>query len=39
MYTVKELYDLGHSKAGEYLGGFMYPWEALGGIKMLIGEI
>ena len=39
MYTVKELYDLGHSKAGEYLGGFMYPWEALGGIKMLIVEI
>ena len=39
MYTVKELYDLGHSKAGEYLGGFLYPWEALGGIKMLIVEI
>ena len=39
MYTVKELYDLGHSKAGEYLGGFMYPWEALGGIKMLIVEL
>ena len=39
MYTVKELYDLGHSKAGEYLGSFMYPWEALGGIKMLIVEL
>lgn len=39
MYTVKELYDLGHSKAGGYLGGFMYPWEALGGIKMLIVEL
>ena len=39
MYTVKELYDLGHSKAGEYLGGFLYPWEALGGIKMLIVEL
>lgn len=39
MYTVKELYDLGHSKAGGYLGSFMYPWEALGGIKMLIVEI
>ena len=39
MYTVKERYDLGHSKAGEYLGSFMYPWEALGGIKMLIVEL
>jgi len=37
--TVKALYDLSHSKAGEYLAGFQYPWEALGGISDLIVEI
>lgn len=37
--TVNDLYDLSHSKAGEYLGGFTYPWEALAGIKDLILEI
>jgi len=31
-----ELYDLTHTKAGEYLAGFRYPWEALKGIKELI---
>ena len=36
MYTVKDLYDLDHSLAGEYLAGFTYPWEALKGIKELI---
>ena len=36
MYTVKELYDLRHSQAGEYLAGFTYPWEALKGIKDFI---
>ncbi len=36
MYTVKELYDLSHSQAGEYLSCFTYPWEALKGIKDLI---
>lgn len=34
--TVKELYDLSHSIAGEFLGQFTYPWEALSRIK---GEI
>lgn len=29
----KELFDLGHTAAGEYFSGFEYPWEALGGIK------
>ena len=38
MYTVKSLYDLSHSIAGAYLGGFTYPWEALKGIKQLIVE-
>ena len=36
MVTVKELYDLEHTLAGEYLAGFTYPWEALKGIKDLI---
>lgn len=36
MYTIRELYDLTHSLAGDYLAGFTYPWEALAGIKELI---
>ena len=36
MVTVKELYDLEHTLAGEYLAAFTYPWEALKGIKDLI---
>ena len=36
MLKVNQLYDLTHSIAGEYLSGFTYPWEALGGIKALI---
>ncbi len=36
MYTIKELYDLNHTLAKEYLAGFTYPWEALKGIKDLI---
>lgn len=39
MLTVKELYDLSHTLAGDYLSGFKYPWEALGGIKNLIISI
>ena len=34
--TVKDLYDLSHTLAAEYLSGFTYPWEALKGIKELI---
>ncbi len=33
---IKDLYDLDHSLAGEYLKGFTYPWEALAGIGELI---
>ena len=33
MYTISELYDLSHTLAADYLGGFTYPWEALKGIK------
>ena len=36
MYTIKELYDLDHTLAKEYLGQFTYPWEALAGIGDLI---
>ena len=36
MDTIKELYDLEHTLAAEYLSGFTYPWEALKGIKEMI---
>ena len=39
MNTVKELYDLRHTLAAEYLSGFTYPWEALKGIKDMILEL
>lgn len=39
MLKIKDLYDLSHSMAGEYLAQFIYPWEALAGIKNLIVEI
>ena len=39
MYTIKDLYDLDHTLAKDYLLGFTYPWEALKGIKDLILKI
>lgn len=39
MYTIEELYDLTHTLAAEYLRGFTYPWEALGGIRAMILEL
>lgn len=36
MYTVKQLFDLEHTIAKDYLQGFTYPWEALPGIKDFI---
>ena len=36
MLTIRELYDLNHTLAGEYLSQFTYPWEALSGIKTMI---
>lgn len=36
MYTIKDLYDLDHTMAAEYLSQFTYPWEALKGIKDMI---
>ena len=41
MYTICNLYDLTHTMAADYLGGFTYPWEALKGIKdtiLALGE-
>lgn len=34
----KSLFDLTRSLAGEYLSGFRYPWEALGGLSAWIEE-
>ena len=39
MITIKELFDLAHTQAGEYLKQFTYPWEALAGIGDLILEL
>ena len=39
MLTTLQLYDLSHSLAGNYLSGFAYPWQALGGIQDLILEL
>ena len=39
MYTIKDLYDLDHTLAKEYLEQYTYPWEALKGIKDLILSI
>ena len=36
MYSVKQLFDLKHTLASDYLSGFNYPWEALAGIKDMI---
>ncbi len=36
MYQIKELFHLGKTLAGDYLSGFTYPWEALGGLKDFI---
>ena len=36
MIKLKELYDLSHTLAADYLSRFEYPWEALGGISDFI---
>ena len=33
---IKDLFDLKETLAKDYLEGFTYPWEALGGIHDLI---
>ena len=39
MLEIKELYDLDHTLAKDYLKQFTYPWEALKGIKDFIVEL
>ena len=39
MYTTKQLFDLNHTLAKDYLSKYEYPWQALPGIKELILEI
>ncbi len=39
MYTIRDLYDLTHTAAADYLAGFTYPWEALGGIRDFILQL
>ncbi len=36
MYRIKELFNLNHTIAKEYLEQFTYPWEALAGIEDMI---
>ncbi len=36
---IERLYSLEHTLAGEYLSHFVYPWEALSGIKELIRSL
>ena len=39
MYTTKNLFDLEHTIAREYLENYEYPWEALPDIKNFIREL
>ena len=39
MYTTRELFDLTHTQAKEYLQKFENPWEALVGIKTFVQEL
>ena len=36
MFTVKDLFNLDHTMAKDYLSQFTFPWEALQGIKDFI---
>lgn len=36
VYKIVDLFDLDHTIAKDYLSGFVYPWEALRGIKDMI---
>ena len=36
MYTIRDLFDLSHTQAKNYLSAYAYPWEALQGIKEYI---
>ena len=36
MVTISDLFDLEHTAAKDYLKSFVYPWEAVGGIREMI---
>ena len=36
MFTIKDLFDLSHTRAAAYLEQFTYPWQALAGISDMI---
>ena len=36
MVTISDLFDLEHTAAKDYLKSFVYPWEAVGGIRKMI---
>ena len=38
-FEIKQLFDLSHTKAADYLSAFRYPWEALDGIKQMILDL
>lgn len=39
MVKTENLYDLSHTLSGEYLKQFLYPWEALRGIGLMIEQV
>lgn len=39
MLEIRDLYDLNHTLAAEYLAGFTYPWQALAGIRDMILDL
>jgi NDP-sugar pyrophosphorylase family protein len=39
MYQTKQLFDLTHTQASEYLAQFTYPWDALPGLKSFIERL
>lgn len=39
MLTVKELFDLEHTQAKEYLSAYEYPWQALRGLKEFVLQL
>lgn len=38
-FEIKQLFDLSHTQAADYLSAFRYPWEALEGIKQMILDL
>ncbi len=36
MVTIKDLFDVSHTRAADYLNGYTYPWEVLKGISAMI---